>query len=218
MLDGFWEIWLTQYLAKTLRTGMTVIDVGANFGYFTLLMADAVGHTGKVIAIEPNPQTVSLLRETIELNGFAQHTEIVASAAASDTGRAFLYIPTGEPKNSALVSSDQLSGGETVEVRTFPLDNFASTLERLDLIKIDAEGGELSIVAGMRELIAKFRPTIILEFNAARYPDPSSFLQSLLARYETAVELKPDGTIHSIDVHAVADRGCLSDRMLVFSQ
>ena len=62
MLDGFWEIWLTQYLAGCVRPGMTVIDVGANYGYYTLLLADAVGEAGHVIAVEPNPDAVAEFR------------------------------------------------------------------------------------------------------------------------------------------------------------
>src|SRR5882672_5557832 len=63
MLDGFWEMWLTQFLAHRVKPGMTVIDVGANFGYYTLLLGDAVGEAGRVIAAEPNPDAASLLQE-----------------------------------------------------------------------------------------------------------------------------------------------------------
>src|SRR5438045_9793085 len=77
MLDGYWEMWLTQYLARTVNSGMTVIDVGANFGYFTLLLADIVGTKGGVIAVEPNTSATALLRETIMLNGFEHRVKII---------------------------------------------------------------------------------------------------------------------------------------------
>src|SRR5882757_2100776 len=80
MLDGFWEMWLTQFLARQVKSGMRVIDVGANFGYFTLLLGDAVGASGRVIAVEPNPETASLLRESVVLNGHAGRTRIVDKA------------------------------------------------------------------------------------------------------------------------------------------
>ena len=65
MLDGFWESWITLFFARNVRPGMTVIDVGANFGYYTCVFADAVGASGRVIAIEPAPVTARLLRDTV---------------------------------------------------------------------------------------------------------------------------------------------------------
>src|SRR5688572_23436882 len=55
-LNGYWESWITLAMARVLQPGWTCIDVGANHGYYTLIMADAVGPSGKVISIEPNPR------------------------------------------------------------------------------------------------------------------------------------------------------------------
>src|SRR5580704_18481859 len=77
MLDGYWEIWLTLFFARLLKPGMTVFDVGANFGYYTVLFGQAVGATGQVVAIEPVPATASVLRRTIALNGLSSHTRQV---------------------------------------------------------------------------------------------------------------------------------------------
>ena len=66
-LDGFWESWITIALARRLTPGWACIDVGANHGYYTLLMADAVESTGRVCAIEPNPQLAERLALTLEV-------------------------------------------------------------------------------------------------------------------------------------------------------
>src|SRR5262249_7878864 len=58
LLDGFWEMWLTIFFARQVKPGMTVIDVGANFGYYTLLFGSLVGDEGRVYAVEPNPRAV----------------------------------------------------------------------------------------------------------------------------------------------------------------
>jgi FkbM family methyltransferase len=216
MLDGFWEMWLTQFLARRVKPGMTVVDVGANFGYFTLLLGDAVGETGHVIAAEPNPDAASLLQETVTLNGHGARTRVAPFALGASAGRGWLYAPHGEPKNAALVGTDDLPGGRTVEVSTLTLDEVALEYPKVDLVKIDAEGGELGIVAGMRKLIARDRPTIVLEFNAARYAEPRSFLDELLASYGTAQELSLDGTILSLDTTSVLDQTSLEDRILLF--
>jgi FkbM family methyltransferase len=216
MLDGFWEMWLTQFLARRVKPGMTVVDVGANFGYFTLLLGDAVGEAGRVIAVEPNPDATSLLQETVLLNGHQKRTRVVPHALGASAGRAWLHAPHGEPKNAALVGTQDLPGGRTIEVSTLTLDEVALEYPHVDLVKIDAEGGELGIVAGMRQLIARDRPTIVLEFNAARYADPRRFLDELLASYGTARELALDGTILSMNQELVLDQSSLEDRILLF--
>ncbi len=216
MLDGYWEIWLTQFLAQSIRPGMTVIDVGANFGYYTLLMADAVGQSGSVIAIEPNPSAVALLKESVLLNGYADRTEIVAQALSDKEGTGLLFCPSSEPKNALLVPHRHHTNGMTLEVATTTLDSVTAGRPRIDLIKIDAEGAEAAIFRGMRNLILRDRPILVLEFNAARYPDPGAFLDSISALYASAEEITYEGTVTSIDRQSVTDKTSLRDRLLLF--
>jgi FkbM family methyltransferase len=216
MLDGYWEIWLTQFLARHVRQGMTVIDVGANFGYYTLLLADAVGSTGQVVAVEPNPATVALLRESIQLNGYTDRTTIVPCALSAQAGNALLFCPDGEPKNAGLVSHKGRPGGTTIEVPTVTLDAITKGMRKIDLVKIDAEGAELAIVGGMQELIKRDHPAIVLEFNAARYSDPNAFLESLVKSYSSVQEISLDGTFLPLDSASVTDKASLQDRLLLF--
>jgi FkbM family methyltransferase len=216
MLDGYWEIWLTQFLAGYVKPGMTVIDVGANFGYYSLLLADAVGENGQVIAIEPNPDTVMLLQETIQLNGYASRTKIVPCALSHQAGKAWLFSPESEPKNALLVDRADLPGGKTTEVPTSTLDSIALKFPKVDLVKIDAEGAEASIVAGMMQLITRDHPTLVLEFNAARYADPEGFLRLLLGSYSGAQEISLDRGIVPLDAASVTDAQSLEDRLLLF--
>jgi len=216
MLDGYWEMWLTQFLARHVKPGMTVIDVGANFGYFTLLLGDLVGTTGHVVAVEPNPDAAALLKESVLLNGHWTRTKVVPHALGASAGRGWLFAPDGEPKNATLVGKNDLSGGRTIEVSTLTLDEVALDYDKVDLVKIDAEGGEQGIVAGMRQLIARHRPTIVLEFNAARYTDPRRFLDELLASYGTARELSLHGELLPLDRASVLDQTTREDRILLF--
>lgn len=215
MLDGFWEMWLTQFVARQIKPGMTVIDVGANFGYYTLLFGDAVGESGRVIAVEPNPDTASFLRESVTLNGHGTRTQIVAHALAAAAGRAWLHAPDDEPKNARLVAEKGLPGGRTIEVSTLPLDDLALPYAKVDLVKIDAEGGELAIVPGMRGLIARDHPIIILEFKASRYPSPGEFLGELVAAYGSAQELTFESTLAPLNLESALDPAS-DDRLLVF--
>lgn len=216
MLDGFWEMWLTRFLAQTVKPGMRVIDVGANYGYYTLLLGDAVGESGEVIAVEPNPDAAALLGESLTLNGFAARTRLVPQAVGAQDGTALLFTPEGEPKNALLVSQPDLPGGRTCEVAVTTIDALTLAGPKVDLIKIDAEGAEQSIIAGMQGLIARDRPTLVLEYNAARYADPNGFLDALLAPYGSARELTGDGILVPIDRAAVTDQGPRLDKLLVF--
>lgn len=216
MLDGFWEMWLTQFLARRVKPGMTVVDVGANFGYFTLLLGDLVGEAGHVVAVEPNPDVAPLLQESVLLNGHRTRTHVVPHALGASAGRGWLYAPDGEPKNATLVGTEAIPGGKTVEVSTLTFDEVALPYAKVDLVKIDAEGGEQGIVAGMKQVIARDRPAIILEFNAARYLEPRRFLDELLATYGTAHELSLDGALLPLDTAAVLDQTNLEDRILLF--
>jgi FkbM family methyltransferase len=216
MLDGFWEMWLTQFLAQTVKPGMTVVDVGANYGYYTLLMGDAVGETGQVIALEPNPDAAALLAESVTLNGFGLRTRLVPQALGAEAGSALLFAPDGEPKNALLVSQADLPGGRTLAVPVTTLDAIAHEIPRIDLIKIDAEGGEQAIVAGMQGVLNRDRPTLVLEYNAARYADPNGFLDGLVQIYGDARELTGDGHLVPIDRASVTDQGPRLDRLLVF--
>jgi len=216
MLDGYWEMWLTQFLAGQVKPGMVVVDVGANFGYYTLLFAKAVGEAGRVVSVEPNPEAVALLRETILLNGYASRTHIVPHALSGVAGSGWLYAPDGEPKNATLVDGPGRPAGRTTEVSTLTLDEIALDYPRIDLVKIDAEGGEVGVIAGMMQLIIRDRPLVVLEFNAARYQEPRVFLDTLLSFYGGFEELSLDGQTGTVDVDVITDPRSVEDRLLIF--
>jgi FkbM family methyltransferase len=193
MLDGYWEIWLTQFFARVIKPGMTVIDVGANFGYYTVLFGDAVGATGHVIAIEPVPSTAAVLRKTIDLNGLTHTTHLVNAAAGNrDDAEVHMVVPLGEPKNATIVAAPREG---SIIVPSVTIDHLTRDLDRLDMVKIDAEGAEVTILAGMKETIARFKPRILLEFNAARYPDPGAFLSDIEGSYPCIRSLDFSGNL-----------------------
>lgn len=188
MLDGYWEIWLTQFIARLIEPGMVVADVGANYGYYTLLLAELVGPKGHVHAVEPNPAAAVMLRRSVDLNGFALRTSIVESCAASSDGQEFLlYVPHGEPKNACLIASADIvspASGTIHQLRGRALDSIAAERGPLDFVKIDAEGAEEAIFDGMSHMLGARPPKIVLEFNVARYKEPLTFIKKLQRHYE----------------------------------
>lgn len=182
MLEGYWEMWVTEALIATLREGMVVADVGANVGYFTLLMADLVGSTGRVHAFEPNPFLVELLGKSLSVNGFWARVSLHQTALSNEDGRLMeLFIPPGEPKNGHLIALTDQTSEDALTVGCSRMDSLLDW-EGLDLAKVDVEGAEQLVWAGMKGLLDGGRlKTVFIEFAVGRYDDPASFLRDLLA-------------------------------------
>ena len=217
MMDGYWEIWLTQFLARALKPGMHVVDVGANYGYYTLLFADGVGAGGRVLAVEPNPAAAALLRESVALNGFDINTDIVEAALGDDDGLARLLVPRSEPKNARLGDGEAGAGMVAHSVAVMRLDDLAARLGTVDLIKIDAEGAEVAIIAGMQGLLRSQSPALVLEFNAARYADAAGFLGGLVDLYGSLAHVDFDGQAKPVPAETVLTTRVGTDWLLYFA-
>jgi len=215
LLDGYWEIWLSQFIARTVRRGTVVIDVGANYGYHALLLADLAGPSGRLLAVEPNPDVARLLRRSLDLNGFSQRSNVCEFALGAAEGRAILAIPPGEPKNASTVAGETADDWERREVQVRPLDALVAGAGPIGFIKIDAEGAEEAIIEGMPDTLAA-RPPMVLEFNAARYADPGAFLERLLRVYGRIAHVGYDGRAEGVSPQRVLTEHFGEDWLLVF--
>jgi FkbM family methyltransferase len=138
MTDGYWESWITLAMLRALKPGMVAVDVGANYGYSTILMGRCVGRTGKVISFEPNPHLASLMRKSLWISGIRLIDEVREEAAYSTTGeKVRFFIPEGRPMNARVVDEAPYAG-TLIDVPTVRLDDVLP--EKVDFIKIDAEG------------------------------------------------------------------------------
>lgn len=215
MLDGYWEMWLTQFIARLVAPGMHVADIGANFGYYALLLADLVGSDGRLLAVEPNPPVADTLKRTLELNGFASRSTIVAAAAGSGEGEGRLMVPAGEPKNATLVSKALPNDdAEAVAVPIHSLDSLLRAFPRVDFLKIDAEGAEEDIIIGLSQVIERWRPRIVLEFNPGRCRDPQALLVRLRASYPVLRSLDYYAQVAPVSDQELLDPTNREDRLL----
>lgn len=182
MFDGYWELWLTEEIARTVKSGMVVADVGANLGYFSLLMADLVGPSGKVLAFEPNPQVAGLLRRSLHANGFEPVVTIEPDPLSGASGEAVtLYCNPEQAGGAFITTQTHRHYGLAVPLTTRRFDDHPDAM-RVAFAKIDAEGSEPGIWDGMEKMLAgDALRTVALEWCTCRYPDPSAFLDRMLA-------------------------------------
>jgi FkbM family methyltransferase len=149
---GVLESGTTRVLNGLLREGDTVLDIGANLGLMTLPAARKVGELGRVIAVEPTPRLVGLLRRTLALNDVDDRVVVHACAAGARPDRQTFHIAPVCGHSSLLPLADV---SERIEVDIRPLDALVPAGTRVDLVKIDVEGFELPAWQGMPRILAE---------------------------------------------------------------
>lgn len=161
---GVFEEQTTERLMWLLKPGMTAIDVGANVGYFTLLMARAVTPAGRVIAFEPTRHYRAFCKRNISQNGFAEIVELRCEAL-SDSAKT-LSISIGNASASLHWTATEKDPRMSESIQTRPLDELVDELHlsRLDLMKVDIDGHEPAFLRGAKLTISRFRPIIVMEF------------------------------------------------------
>lgn len=150
-------------LRRLVQPGMTVADVGANIGMLTLVMAWAVGPSGQVIAFEPEATPRSNLEKMKYLNGLSW-VEVRDQAVGAEAGQLTFHV-SDIIGHSSLYALPDTEGSREIQVEVVRLDDVAPT-KRMDVVKIDVEGAELDVLAGMSGLIAKNKDlAIVAEFG-----------------------------------------------------
>lgn len=166
---GTYEPELRALMRQYLVPGGVAVDIGANVGWHTLLMARLVGPSGCVLAVEANPSVRERLSEHLQANRLSNVT-IVPCAVGDQPGRLRFLAP---PVDSIGAGDGHVAGENdkdsqhVVETEVTTLDAFAEQegLQRLDFVKIDVEGFEWPVLQGAAETFAKFRPVVCFEFN-----------------------------------------------------
>lgn len=162
------ERYEARMLRRLLAPHEVFYDVGANIGYFTLLAATALQHTGQVAAFEPGQESFASLRGNLALNPYGNI--LVYKVAVTDReGEATLFSSRGGANGCASLYAGGPEPKNREVCRTVALDGFAaaSGLPAPDFIKIDVEGAELSVLKGAGNLLAHHQPLLLLEMKEA---------------------------------------------------
>ena len=223
----------THLFKELIQQGMAVIDIGAHVGYYTLLAARGVGPSGRVYAFEPQRDNFRWLKKNIEINGYLNVTT-VAKAVTDMTGFLKLWLTTSSGEHSIYpdqgsirlgAEEDHGSGQKNELVQATTIDDFleAEGWPSIGAIKIDAEGAEHQVFAGMQRLFKRQdNLKIIFEFNRLRFEEIGvnslECLQSLQANNFTlhSIGRKKTNALSSDDILFLCRKSSTNINLLAF--
>lgn len=158
---GHWEMWIHNAILRLLQPGARVVEVGANVGYYTMIMAHHVGEQGHILSFEANPRLASLVRRSANLNGFGSRVQVLQKAAA-DKNVELEFMVSRHNSGGGYISvggANPYDDGETLRVEGVRLDDL--DLGPIDMIRMDAEGSEPLILDGAQKTLDA-NPNVIL--------------------------------------------------------
>ena len=193
----------TRVFRKLVRAGDVMVDVGANYGWYTTLAAQLVGTEGRVFAFEPVPSTFERLSEHIELNSVTQQVQAVRSAVGTERGSVTMHVFDELSHSRSSVST---LGREAYEQHVAPvidLDSFLSEqqIADVDFMKCDVEGAEMLVLKGAAQLLSSpSAPMVMLEMNeetsnAFGYSAGDLWKQLVDYGYDRFYEIRPGGRL-----------------------
>ncbi|HEY3901052.1 MAG TPA: FkbM family methyltransferase [Chthoniobacter sp.] len=171
---SFCEPDIAEIFLRVLREGDTVVDVGANVGFFTVLAAALVGPGGRVVSFEPDPSNFARLQANVQANGFT-HVTLINRPVSDHAGPVSFFLNSDDSGGSALWDPAQYPGNVLTQANPRVLSLESTTLdaelERLALpsvrlLKVDTEGAEHQVVRGARRLLAnRGIPFVVAELH-----------------------------------------------------
>ncbi len=157
--EGTRESFMSHLFKMVCRPGMVVCDIGSYLGYYALLAAQRVGEAGKVYAFEPDPHSFAYLQRNIRANHLEYIIVPVQKAVADRSALLTFYIGEGDRSRSSLFWHE--GKGRTITVECVSLDEFFHDMPRVNVIKLDIEGGEVKALRGMERLLSR-SPEVVM--------------------------------------------------------
>lgn len=198
-----------SFASRYLQSGMTVLDVGAHHGLYTLLASKRVGTSGKVYAFEPSVRERKALRKHLFLNR-CKNVFVEDFAAGNDAREAEFYVVSGIETGCNSLRPPTLRDGTSylTKVQMRRLDDWVreEKINRVDFIKLDVEGGELDALRGAGELLRRFQPVLLVEVQDIRtapwnYP-AADIIHELGAKGYSWFRIHMDGQMSRLDATA----------------
>jgi FkbM family methyltransferase len=204
LLFGTREVDHKVMLEKIVRPGMCIFDIGGNIGYYPLMELALLKGSGALIAVEPSPSNVALLKRNLRLNGY-DDVPVIEAAVSSKSGKRAFYLSeqsnlgTFHPNGSA---ANTLTGG-SIEVETVTVPMLAKKYGKPDLMRMDVEGHEVEILNGMLDgaKTDNYAPIVIFETHLSRYGPHNDMARALrnLIDFGYAVSLVSSSSDHGTE-------------------
>lgn len=163
-------------IRETLREGDTFIDAGANIGFYSVIGANQVGPTGRVMAVEMMPDTVERLRMTLEMNGVSDRVSVLPFALSEHSGGEVIASVTAGKFGQASIVNEASPDARRTPVYAQALDDLSGPETVIRLIKLDLEGGELGALKGARKTLERTNAVIFEQLG--RDGDVGRFLEA----------------------------------------
>jgi FkbM family methyltransferase len=207
LLAGSFEATELAFVDKFLRPGMTVLDIGAHQGLYTLLASARVGLAGRVFSFEPSPRERRALRLHLALN-LCRNVRVQSFALGSEEGEATLHVVQGSQTGcNSLRPPEVISSTSPIRVRVTTLDAWLklNSIATVDFIKLDVEGAELEVLKGAARLLEnRPRPVILAEVQDVRTAPWGYGAKEILLHLRDAgytwLRLIPDGSLTELDL------------------
>lgn len=142
----------TKLMKKRIKRGMVIFDIGANIGYYSLILARFVGETGKVYAFEPDPENYRLLVKNIKTNGY-KNIIAIQKAVSNKAGTINFYLSEEHRGDHRLYDSGD--SRRVIKVKATTIDRFSNGKINPDVIKVDVQGAEFLVLLGMKKTIKR---------------------------------------------------------------
>ncbi len=169
MFDRPYEEPLVDRLRELVQPGWQCVDLGANTGAIFVVLARQVGEQGHVTAFEPHPDNVVRLRHRLQRAGMLSRATIEQKAVADGSMPTVSLFPSDDHASAEWnIMGEDLRGNRTeaeLVVECISMDAYLKDVEQLHLVKIDVEGAEHLVLAGMKETLERLRPILIIEFH-----------------------------------------------------
>jgi FkbM family methyltransferase len=160
-----------RILKELVPPGAVVIDVGAHYGTYSLILSRLVGPAGRVIAIEPSTQAYNVLRHNIGINCI-RNVDTIHAAVGAEQADMTLYKHT-DPSRTTIVPANARGYTSTETVPVYTLDELLPC-ESIALMKIDVEGAESLVLSGAYRILSQLRPTLFFEYTPLTERNPAT--------------------------------------------
>ena len=173
LLFGERELEHKIMLERVLRPGMTVLDIGANIGYYALMELALIGPNGRLIAVEPSPENVELLKRNLALNGWRE-IEVHQAAMSDRSGTRAFFLSQMSNLNTFHIAgtSGRHLKDKTIDVKTVTIPEIMVG-RPLDLVRMDVEGHEVEVLSSLASVVERgeLAPIVIFETHLSRYSE-----------------------------------------------